>query len=131
MMDGSMLFTDAGWRELKIGCVFQHSAPADSGRGDGSVAVHRPAGPFCHFTQRFERVLPPDAHADQVLVTDGMQWIIRWLQASYSHATLLLDFYHVAEKLADAAHAADALVAWLPSNMSGSGPDKAKPWNGR
>jgi hypothetical protein len=40
-------------------------------------------------------VLPPDANAEQVFVTDGAQWIHHWLQASYPHATLLLDFYHV------------------------------------
>ena len=72
-------------------------------------------GPFTTFTQRFEQVLPPDAAADQVFVTDGAQWIHRWLQNSYPHATHILDFYHVAEKLAAAAQAADAPTAWLPA----------------
>ena len=30
MVDGSMLFTDTGWQEVKVGRVFQHSAPASA-----------------------------------------------------------------------------------------------------
>ena len=123
MVDGSMLFTDTGWQEVKVGHVFQHNAPASAPAsapagetGPSQYVAQR--GPFATFTQRFERVLPPDAHADQVFVTDGAQWIHHWLQASYPHATHILDFYHVAEKLAAAAQAADAPVPWLSAQYA-------------
>ena len=123
MVDGSMLFTDTGWQEVKVGRVFQHSGPASApasgpvgGTGPSQYVAQR--GPFATFTQRFERVLPPDAHTDQVFVTDGAQWIHHWLQASYPHATHILDFYHVAEKLAAAAQAANAPAPWLPAQYA-------------
>jgi hypothetical protein len=115
MVDGSMLFTDAGWQEVKVGRVFQHSAPT-SAPGPSQYVAQR--GHFATFTQRFERVLPPDAHAQQVFVTDGAQWIHHWLQAAYPHATHILDFYHVAEKLAAVAQAADAPAPWLPAQYA-------------
>ncbi len=115
MVDGSMLFTDSGWQEVKVGRIFQHEAPV-SAMGPSQYVAQR--GPFATFTQRFERVLPPDANAEQVFVTDGAQWIHHWLQASYPHATLILDFYHVAEKLAAAALAAAAPDSWLPAQYA-------------
>ena len=30
MVDGSMLFTDTGWQEVKMGRVFQHRAPVST-----------------------------------------------------------------------------------------------------
>ena len=61
MVDGSMLFTDTGWQEVKVGRVFQHSTPAST-PGPSQYVAQR--GPFAVFTQRFEWVLPPYAHAD-------------------------------------------------------------------
>ena len=90
-----------------MGRVFQHNVPASApasapaGTMGPSQSVAQ-RGSFATFTRRFERMLPPDAHVDQVFVTDGAQWIHRWLQESYPHATHILDFYHVAEKLAAA-----------------------------
>ena len=127
MVDGSMLFTDTGWQEVKVGRVFQHSVPASVPASAPASAPAGQTGPsqyvaqrgsFACFTQRFERVLPPDAHADQVFVTDGAQWIHHWLQASYPHATHILDFYHVAEKLAAAAQATNAPASWLPAQYA-------------
>ena len=116
MVDGSMLFTDAGWQEVKVRWVFQQNGPLGTGLGLSQYVAQR--GPFATFTQRFERVLPPDAHAEQVFVTDGAQWIHHWLQATYPHATHMLDFYHVAEKLAAAAQAARAPATWLPAQYA-------------
>lgn len=119
MVDGSMLFTDAGWQEVKVGRVFQQTAPPGTpGAGLGPSQYVAQRGPFATFTQRFERVLPPDAQAQQVFVTDGAQWIHHWLQAAYPHATHILDFYHVAEKLAAAAQAARAPASWLPAQYA-------------
>ena len=119
MVDGSMRFTDTGWQEVKVGRVFQHSAPASAPVGKtGPSQYMAQRGPFATFTQRFERVLPPAVSAEQVFVTDGAQWIHHWFQASYPHATHILDFYHMAEKLAAAAQAADVPPAWLPAQYA-------------
>ena len=117
MVDGSMRFTDVGWQEVNVGRVFQHYAPAGAlaGRMGPSHYMAR-RGPFAAFTQRFEQVLPPDTHSEQVFVTDGAQWI-HWLQECYPPATPILDFCHVAEKLA-AAQAAGAPATWLPAQYA-------------
>ena len=114
MVDGSMLFTDAGWQEVKVGRVFQvPDAPAPERRPLGPSQYVAQRGPCATFKARFERVLPPDAQREQVFVTDGALWLKNWLEESYPHATHILDFYHVAEKLAAAAHTAQAPAAWL------------------
>ena len=64
MVDGSMLFTDTGWQEVKVGRVFQpvprpmpQPVPSQDpsqcpsqcpGRGDRSVPIRGPARPLCH-----------------------------------------------------------------------------------
>ncbi len=64
MIDGSMRFTDTGWQEVKVGRIFQHSAPASAPAGTmGPSQYVAQRGPFAPFTQRFEQVLPPDAAA--------------------------------------------------------------------
>lgn len=115
MVDGSMLLTESGWQEVKVGRIFQQNASA-SGLGASQYVAQR--GPFTTFTQRFEHVLPPGAQANQVFVTDGAQWIHHWLQERYPHATHILDFYHVAEKLAAVAQAAHAPPTWLPAQYA-------------
>ncbi|WP_162549708.1 hypothetical protein [Hymenobacter nivis] len=120
MVDGSMIFTDAGWQEVKVGRAFQAIPPA-AGSAAGLVGPSpyvAQRGPFAPFTRRFEQVLPPGTHAQQVFVTDGAPWIHHWLQKSYPHATHILDFYHVAEKLAAAAQAAATPAAWLPAQYA-------------
>ena len=95
IVDGSMLFTDAGWwQEVKVGHVFQVMSAAVGPAGPSQYMAQR--GPFAAFTQRFEQVRPPDAHARQVFITDGTQCINRCLQARYPHDTHFLNFYHIA-----------------------------------
>lgn len=114
MVDGSMLFTDAGWQEVKVGRIFQ--APAGAPPGPSQYVAQR--GPYGQFTQRFTQVLPANGTAEQVFVTDGALWISNWLQTAYPHATHILDFYHVAEKLAAVALAAQAPPAWLEAQYA-------------
>lgn len=81
--------------------------------------------PFAVFIQRFGQVLPPGAHPEQVFVIDGAQWIHHWLPDRYPHAPHILDFYHVAEKLA-AALAARTPPGCRP-NTTASAPASARP----
>ena len=133
MVDGSMLFTDSGWQEVKVGRVFQPGGQPGGQPGPSQYVAQR--GPFATFARRFEQVLPPDAQAEQVFVTDSAPWIHHWLNASYPRATLILDFYHVAEKLAAFAQAAGLAARPIcpplsrpePGRRTGPGPTAWRP----
>lgn len=116
MVDGSMLLYDGGWQENKVGRVFAQSAlqPMCERRNllsASEYAVHR--GHYSGFTEKFEQLLPPKSAAQKVFINDGALWIGDWLSRSYPEAIQILDFYHVAEKLAEAAKQAGAPENWL------------------
>lgn len=115
MVDGSMLFTDSGWQETKLGRVFaakDHRPSAFRATIVRSEYVaHRGS---CHdFTPAFERLLPPDSAAQKVFVTDGAEWIGNWLRTTYPTATHILDYFHVVEKLATLARELPDGKTWL------------------
>lgn len=116
MVDGSMLLYDGGWQENKVGRVFVQSdlQPMCKQRNLLSASeyvVHR--GHYTAFTKKFEQLFPPESAARQVFVNDGALWIGDWLDKAYPKATQILDFFHVAEKLAEAAKHAKAPQDWL------------------
>lgn len=115
MVDGSMLFTDLGWQELKLGRVF-----AAIPQGDGTLEAHTSTseyvahrGHYAGFTPDFERLLPPQSTARKVFITDGAEWIGNWLSATYPSATHILDYFHVIEKLAMAVKGLPIGKKWL------------------
>jgi len=112
MVDGSMLFTDDGWQESKVGRVFKavprqpkvnkhHSWDIT----DSEYVAKR--GHWKFFAKEFERLLPPKSPCQKVFITDGALWIGLWLLEQYPDAVHILDFYHVCEKLAKVAIWAD------------------------
>lgn len=115
MVDGSMLFTDSGWQETKLGRVFGTQL-----QGNGSLqacleaseyVAHR--GHYKGFTPEFEQLLPPQSPARKVFITDGAEWIGNWLSATYSNAVHILDYFHVVEKLAFVAKGVAGGKTWL------------------
>lgn len=104
MLDGSMLFTDEGWQETKVGRVFtaepQGKDPFRWKMGPSQYVAKR--GHYGAFTEQFERLLPPESLCKKVFVTDGAVWIGQWIREKYPEATHILDFFHVCEKLAEA-----------------------------
>jgi hypothetical protein len=110
MVDGSMLFTDEGWQECKVGRVFKADLKAAGLKaagladtlqwdmGPSEYVAHK--GRWREFTQAFESLLPPQSDCEQVFVTDGALWISRWIGESYPKAVQILDIFHVLEKLA-------------------------------
>lgn len=103
MVDGSMLFTDEGWQECKVGRVFKADLKSGSSPGQWQMeqseyVAHK--GDWRSFSLAFEQLLPPQSACEQVFVSDGALWISGWLSASYPKATQILDFFHVMEKLA-------------------------------
>ena len=116
MVDGSMLLYDDGWQENKLGRVFNQSEvkPMCQGRNmlsSSEYVAHR--GHYSGFAEKFEQLLPPESAVQKVFISDGATWIGDWLGRSYPDAVQILDFYHVAEKLGEAARQAEAPEKWL------------------
>jgi hypothetical protein len=112
MIDGSMVFTDDGWQEVKLGRVFPMDGPSSEWRVDSSEYVAM-RGHYSRFTQGFERLLPPDSSCGKVFVTDGALWIGNWLSEAYPDAVQILDFYHLSEHLGKAAEHMASGSAWM------------------
>jgi hypothetical protein len=116
MVDGSMLLTDAGWQETKVGRVFQAKLESDAHdmkwtMGASQYVAHR--GHYHHFTEQFERLLPSQSACKQIFITDGAVWIGHWLSQRYPNATQILDFFHVCEQVASVASWADRPATWF------------------
>lgn len=119
MVDGSMILTDVGWQETKLGRVFvaqpQKKAGLRAQIDSSEYVAHR--GHYGEFTPAFEQLLPPLSRAQKVFVTDGAEWIANWLSVTYPDATHILDYYHVVEKLALAAKGLPWGQNWLTTQQ--------------
>lgn len=110
-MDGSMIFTETGWQEVKVGRVFsdQHRQQAGQ-KGDRETRFKLTKSTYCahlgsaqEFLPQFEASLgtyktTPDR---LVFVTDGGVWIQQYLEQTYPQSTHILDYYHAVEHLAE------------------------------
>jgi hypothetical protein len=109
-VDGSMLLTDEGWQEVKLGRVF--SRDAQSGEADLTQSAYCAyLGSYSPFCERFERLLP--ACKDIIFISDGAEWIKQWLDRSYPNALQILDYYHAVEHLAQAVQGLLLPSDWL------------------
>ena len=121
MVDGSMLPTDEGWQECKVGRVFkaemiENSEPYKWEMGQSDYVACR--GHYSLFTEKFERLLPPQSKCNKVFITDGAVWIGNWISRSYEKSTQILDLFHVTEKLAVASKTTDNANEWLEKQKS-------------
>jgi hypothetical protein len=112
-IDGSMIFSEHQWREVKLGRVFSSQAIIDGiGRQRGQQIEHSEyvahLGGHQQFTERMQT--RTDAYRSLgerlVFLSDGARWISQWVSQRYPEATQILDFYHVAEYLGDFASVA-------------------------
>jgi len=116
MIDGSMLPTDDGWQETKVGRIFTAEREVKeeefSWKMEHSEYVaHR--GHYSSFMKKFEKLLPPSSICKKVFITDGAEWIGNSLQSLYPDSTHILDFYHVCEHLGDIGIYSDNPKKWL------------------
>ena len=115
MMDGSFLFTDDGWKEVKVGRVFTAtpttSAASKWNMGQSEYVAQR--GHYENFTEKFETLLPPESKCKKVFITDGACWITNWLTKVYPDSIQILDFFHVCEKLATIPHLVACKKGWF------------------
>lgn len=122
-MDGSMIQTESGWKEVKLGRVFRSSALEDVGQKNRHRivdSVYSACLESCHaFLPRFEVSLGVWAHPPQslVFITDGAEWIRHSLQETYPEATHILDYFHALERLGEFAKSvfkgAPERTAWV------------------
>lgn len=115
MGDGSMLFTDDGWQEVKAGRVFSQDVRTESGvtdkRGHIEQSEYAAAlGNVDKFKERFNPVLDSykNLGEDLIWLSDGATWMERWISEEYPLARMILDFWHPTDRLAKFAGAAIA-----------------------
>lgn len=109
-MDGSMVLTDEGWQEVKVGRVFSSQNRAQAGKkGDTGIRFSLDKSTYCahlgsaaDFIPVFEASLGTDKSVEErlVFITDGGVWIEHYLARAYPDATHILDYYHAVEHLA-------------------------------
>jgi hypothetical protein len=110
-VDGSMILTDSGWQEVKVGRVFTSEARIEAGqKGESQTRFRLSSSTYCahlgehtDFTPLFEASL--GLHKSQperlVLLSDGGVWIQNYFGQHYPKATHILDYYHAVEHLAE------------------------------
>ena len=109
-MDGSMVFTDEGWQEVKVGRIFSSQNRVQAGKkGDTETRFLLDKSTYCahlgsaaDFIPAFEASLGTYKAIEErlVFVTDGGVWIEQYLARAYPRATQILDYYHAVEHLA-------------------------------
>ena len=107
MADGCMLFTDEGWQEPKVGRLF-----AEDLRSDSTAHQPRPKieqshylahlGNHKQFEDKLNQALKPYQGLAKrlVCISDGALWLKNYWQQHLPGAQLILDFWHVMDKLA-------------------------------
>ena len=120
MCDGSMLFTDDDWQEVKVGRIFAEKAEILPELSDlpaiptsvVDIVEQRPViehstyvahlGNYTDFIKKMTPELAPykalnEAGKPLIFITDGALWIKNWLLAAYPMAVLILDLWHLLE----------------------------------
>mgnify|MGYP003488058084 CR=1 FL=1 len=112
-LDGSMIYTDNAWREVKLGRVFRSGDIRESPTADRAGEILRSEytahlGGYEEFVRKFQRTTDRyrDLEERLVFITDGAIWMHHWMNAEYPKATQILDFYHAVEQLSTFAEAA-------------------------
>lgn len=131
-MDGSMILTDDGWQEVKLGRLFSSQSRVEHGqKGDDKTRYRLESSTYsAHlgghqaFKALFEASLGSyKTQPEQlVFVTDGAVWIQRYLAETYPESTHILDYYHAVAHLAGFAQLGfkdlKIRTAWLEAQKS-------------
>ena len=106
-MDGSMILSREGWKEVKLGRVFKSSDCAATGKENrGMIAQSQymaylgDKNPFCRGMDELLDSYGGTQLKDRlVLINDGAVWIHNWSTDMYPDAVHVLDYYHACEHL--------------------------------
>lgn len=106
-MDGSMILSREGWKEVKLGRVFKSSDCAITGEENRGMIVESQymaylgdKNPFCRGMDELLDAYGGTTLKDRlVLINDGAVWIHHWCTDRYPNAVHVLDYYHACEHL--------------------------------
>ncbi len=110
--DGSMVFSDEGWREVKLGRVFELSALEQCAVAGQGGRIN--ASTYCtqwleleHFKPHFSQQVSYWQQQGRVVifVSDGAIWLRTYLEQAHPGVPLVLDVYHAMAYVAQAAQA--------------------------
>jgi hypothetical protein len=114
-MDGTMInVRDEGWKELKVGCVFEAETNGEAGSEEEQVhAVHNSYAALLGGPERFGQALWAEAHRrhlpraqDSIVLGDGAPWIWNLALEHFGWSRQAVDWYHAKEHLYHVAHLA-------------------------
>jgi hypothetical protein len=105
-VDGSMLHTDDGYQEVKLGRVFDAKSIEEGGQSSPRTTIAHSEyvahlGSHQVFVGKFSQLLwahVPKA-SQLVFLSDGAPWIRKWASKTFPTAILILDFFHAMEYL--------------------------------
>lgn len=104
--DGSMVLSDEGYKEVKVGRTFRQSDCREKASKEdrGHIARSDYVAQLTDsdsFIKLFEpRLAPYQALSERmVFLTDGALWLDNWIRSGFPKATQILDFFHVLERL--------------------------------
>jgi hypothetical protein len=113
-VDGGHLLTDDGCRETKVGRLFGASYIKQVSTDNEEVMLRNVLeksdylahmGHYEEFVARLNPLinnhLQQQPQTQMIVVSDGADWISRWLERDYPQAQVILDFYHAAEKMCE------------------------------
>lgn len=110
-IDGSMIQTDQGWQEAKLGRVFCEDSRVENGtKGQNEIrykleesSYSGHLGSYSDFIPKFEASLGTykDHGKNLIFVTDGAVWIQKYLTQKFPESTHILDYFHAVEHLSD------------------------------
>jgi hypothetical protein len=118
--DGSMICTEEGWKEVKVGRIFGSDALVKQGSASAQDRMQLSQSDYCAylgshqaFECRMESLLSPVESHRIVFLSDGAVWLGNWISERYPLATQILDFYHAFEHLAEVSKTAPKPSDWL------------------
>ncbi|MGH2643031.1 MAG: hypothetical protein ACRDE2_03715 [Chitinophagaceae bacterium] len=106
-IDGSMIQTREGWKEVKLGRVFKSSACVVGTEQERGMIMESQYMAYLGDKNPFSRGMDEllDAYGGTqlkdrlVLINDGAVWIHNWCKDMYPNAVHVLDYYHASEHL--------------------------------
>ncbi len=106
-IDGSMIQTVEGWKEVKLGRVFKSSGCVTSTEKERGMIIASQymaylgdKNPFCRGMDELLDAYGGTKLKDRlVLINDGAVWIHNWCKDMYPDAVHVLDYYHACEHL--------------------------------
>jgi len=122
-IDGGMVNTrQEGWKEVKLGCIFDEEAIAEVSEGRREILQKRYFG-CIGSVEEFEPLMWSNvskivSEEDEIIVMgDGARWIWNLVSMHFPYAVEIIDFYHVKQHLWE-----------VGKEIFGEGTEQCKEW---